>query len=213
MTPECIPLGESALLMRWGNAMDAELNRRLAAFARGLTVRPFAGFREAAPAYCSLAVHYELTEATRFETVAATLLTQWEQAVESTAVAGRTIEIPVRYGGEDLAAMSQAIGFTEEEIIAIHTGRSYSVYMMGFLPGFAYLGEVDERIAAPRHRIPRLRVEAGSVGIAGKQTGVYPLASPGGWQIIGRTDLAMFDPNAATPTLLEPGDAVRFVAI
>jgi KipI family sensor histidine kinase inhibitor len=126
------------------------------------------------------------------------------------------IEIPVQYGGDggpDLAAVAQFAGCTEEEVIARHSGVTYRVYMLGFVPGFSYMGRVDPNIAAPRHRVPRERVAAGSVGIAGGQTGVYPVDSPGGWQLIGRTDRVMFDPNREQPSLLAPGDLVRFVPV
>jgi inhibitor of KinA len=218
MEPDLTPLGECALLMRWGNAMDGALNARIAAFARQLEAVPFAGFREVAPAYCSLAIHYdparvEGTAPTRFDALARTLRDRWQKAPRDTPINGRAIEIEVRYGGGDLAALSKSKGLSEDQIVELHSGREYRVYMMGFLPGFAYLGEVDERIAAPRHMTPRLRVETGSVGIAGRQTGVYPMTSPGGWQIIGRTDVVLFDAAAAEPTLLAPGDTVRFRAI
>ena len=126
------------------------------------------------------------------------------------------IEIPVQYGGDggpDLNAVAGHAGCSEQEVIARHTQRTYRVYMLGFVPGFAYMGRVDPAIAAPRHRVPRERVPAGSVGIAGGQTGVYPVDSPGGWQLIGRTATVMFDANRAAPSLLAPGDLVRFVAV
>src|SRR4029453_14663537 len=124
------------------------------------------------------------------------------------------IEIPVQYGGEagpDLDAVAAHGACTPGEVIERHTRRIYRVYMLGFVPGFAYMGRVDASIAIPRHRVPRERVPAGSVGIAGEQTGVYPIESPGGWHLIGRTRTAMFDPLASSPSLLQPGDLVRFV--
>ncbi len=116
-------------------------------------------------------------------------------------------------GGPDLKAVAEQSGCSEQEVIERHIHRTYRVYMLGFVPGFAYMGRVDPAIAAPRHRVPRERVPAGSVGIAGGQTGVYPVDSPGGWQVIGRTTTVMFDANRATPSLLAPGDLVRFVAL
>jgi KipI family sensor histidine kinase inhibitor len=139
-------------------------------------------------------------------------------AIESIdVVADRpVIEIPVLYGGEDgpdLAGVAQFAGCSEQEVVARHSGRTYRVYMLGFVPGFSYMGRVESSIAAPRHRVPRLRVPAGSVGIAGGQTGVYPVDSPGGWQLIGRTNTVMFDADRPRPSLLAPGDLVRFVAV
>jgi KipI family sensor histidine kinase inhibitor len=124
------------------------------------------------------------------------------------------IDIPVIYGGAggpDLEAVAELAGCPVSEVIARHAARTYRVYMLGFVPGFAYMGTVDPAIAAPRHRVPRERVPAGSVGIAGQQTGVYPVESPGGWQLIGRTSTVMFDAARTPPSLLSPGDRVRFV--
>jgi KipI family sensor histidine kinase inhibitor len=130
--------------------------------------------------------------------------------------AGRQVRIPVCYGGEfgpDLAEVARFAGLDEAGVVARHAGGSYRVFMIGFVPGFAYMGSVDAAIAAPRRASPRPRVPAGSVGIAGAQTGVYPRETPGGWQLIGRTPAALFDPDRAEPCLLAPGDAVRFEAI
>jgi KipI family sensor histidine kinase inhibitor len=124
------------------------------------------------------------------------------------------IELPVRYGGEDgpdLEAVAAWAACTPADVIERHASRTYRVYMLGFVPGFAYMGRVDQAIAAPRHRVPRERVPAGSVGIAGEQAGVYPIATPGGWQLIGRTSAVMFDAGRARPSLLHSGDLVRFV--
>ena len=124
--------------------------------------------------------------------------------------------IPVRYGGgdgPDLEAVAEFAGCTPEDVIARHSRAIYRVYMIGFVPGFCYMGRVDRSIAAPRRRVPRERVPAGSVGIAGEQTGVYPIATPGGWQLIGRTDAVMFDAARTPPSLLQPGELVQFVAV
>jgi KipI family sensor histidine kinase inhibitor len=133
------------------------------------------------------------------------------------AIAERgAIEIPVRYGGAqgpDLDAVAAHAGCSAGDVIARHCARTYRVYMLGFVPGFAYMGRVDPSIAAPRHRVPRERVPAGAVGIAGMQTGVYPVESPGGWQLIGHTETVMFDPDRDPPSLLAAGDLVRFVPV
>ena len=128
----------------------------------------------------------------------------------------RLIKIPVCYAptfGWDLAEIAAQTGLLLSEIIEIYTSVKYKVYMIGFLPGFAYMGEVDERIAVPRKREPRLKIEPGCVGIAGRQTGIYPLASPGGWQIVGRTPLKLFDKNKSEAVLLKAGDEIQFFSI
>lgn len=143
------------------------------------------------------------------------VLTAWPQlAVADEGRDARTIEIPVAYGGADgpdLADVAAHTGLTREEVVRRHAGADYVVYLLGFLPGFGFLGGLPTELATPRRAEPRAAVPARSVGIGGAQTGVYPLVSPGGWQLIGRTPLAMFDPQAAEPTLLRPGDRVRFV--
>jgi len=133
-----------------------------------------------------------------------------------TAPPGPLIEVPVRYGGTDgpdLAEVAQHAGLTPEEVVRVHAGAEYSVYMVGFSPGFPYLGGLPAQLAMPRRDSPRLAVPAGSVGIGGKQTGIYPIESPGGWRIIGRTSLQLFQPERDPPTLLQLGDRVRFVPI
>ena len=141
------------------------------------------------------------------------VLAAWPQ-LAAAAIEGRTIEIPVAYGGEqgpDLADVAAHTGFTPAEVVRRHAAGEYVVYLLGFLPGFAFMGGLPPELATPRRAEPRVAVPARSVGIGGAQTGVYPLVSPGGWQLIGRTSLEMFDPAAAEPTLLRPGDRVRFV--
>ncbi|MGJ7483682.1 5-oxoprolinase subunit PxpB [Variovorax sp. LT2P21] len=141
------------------------------------------------------------------------VLAAWPQ-LAAAAIEGRTIEIPVAYGGEhgpDLADVAAHTGFTPAEVVRRHAAGEYVVYLLGFLPGFAFMGGLAPELATPRRAEPRVAVPARSVGIGGAQTGVYPLVSPGGWQLIGRTPLEMFDPAAAEPTLLRPGDRVRFV--
>jgi inhibitor of KinA len=167
-----------------------------------------------APGYCTIGVHFDplqtdLAALERAITTDFAALASLER-VEDRAV----IEIPVEYGGQrgpDLANVALHAGCSIEDVVARHSERTYRVYMLGFVPGFAYMGRVDPSIAAPRHRVPRERVPAGSVGIAGIQTGVYPVESPGGWQLIGHTSTVMFDPAREQPSLLQAGDLVRFV--
>ncbi len=169
------------------------------------------GVRDVVSTYRSVAVHFDpLT--LDIETVRDTL-TRAADAPQ-TLSEGKTVVIPVQYGGEmgpDLRAVAAFAGMTPDEVVARHAGARYRVFMLGFLPGFAYLGTVDEAIAVPRHATPRVKVPGGSVGIAGRQTGVYPRDSPGGWQLIGRTPMSLFDPHRTPAALVVPGDTVRFV--
>lgn len=208
---------DTMLLVEWEQAIDPVINQRAIDLAARLRRRVGHAVRDIVPGYCSLGVHFDPlhTDIAALERV----ITEEARAVRHQNHASgdsRIVEIPVRYGGADgpdLASVAQFARCSEEEVIALHSIRTYRVYMLGFVPGFAYLGRVDSRIAAPRHRVPRERVPAGSVGIAGEQTGVYPIATPGGWQLLGRTTAVMFDANRATPSLLQPGDLVRFVPL
>jgi KipI family sensor histidine kinase inhibitor len=208
--------GDTMLLVEFDQVIDPEVNERVIRLARRLRARLGDVIRDVVPAYCSIGVHYDplLTDLAALER----LIDEEAQVVEHTSAPDESplVEIPVQYGGvngPDLEAVAQWAGCTAEQVIERHAARIYRVYMLGFVPGFAYMGRVEASIAAPRHRVPRERVPAGSVGIAGAQTGVYPFATPGGWQLIGRTDAVMFDPNRAQPSLVQPGDRVRFVAV
>ncbi|GAB6134963.1 5-oxoprolinase subunit PxpB [Thermococcus prieurii] len=206
------PLGDSALLVSFGEVIDEETNDRVHALAGAIEKASFEWLVEVVPAYSSLAVIYE-PELIDFERVKRAIR---ELEFSAEKFEGRLVEIPVLYGGEygpDLEFVAEYNGLTPEEVIEIHSRPVYRVYFLGFLPGFAYLGGMDERIAMPRLEKPRLKVPAGSVGIAGKQTGIYPLESPGGWRLIGRTPLRLFNPSKEPPTLLQPGDRVKFVPI
>ncbi|MDQ3168724.1 MAG: 5-oxoprolinase subunit PxpB [Acidobacteriota bacterium] len=209
-------MGDAALVVTFAaDSLDAA-NGRAIALAAALRADAITGVLDVVPAMTSVAVHFEPgTDA--FERAIAHVRTRAVEMSTSASVEAavdrRLHEIPVFYGGADgpdLADVASFGGCSEEDVIARHASGAYRVYMLGFIPGFAYLGPVDPSIAAPRRPAPRQRVPAGSVGIAGTQTGVYPQQSPGGWQIIGRTDLRMFD--AATGSRLQPGDHVRFVA-
>lgn len=213
--PRIEPLGDSALRVALGESIDLALNRRVQALAGRLSQAAPPGVGEVVSAYASLTVHFDLMRIDYFE-VKAWVETLLDGLAEQPQHPARVVEIPVLYGGEhgpDLAFVAQHSGLTESEVVAIHSGGEYPVYMMGFTPGFAYLGGLDARIAAPRLPAPRSSVPAGSVGIAGQQTGVYSLESPGGWRLIGWTPLRLFDPSADPPTLLQAGDVVRFVAV
>ncbi|MBV9217465.1 MAG: 5-oxoprolinase subunit PxpB [Acidobacteria bacterium] len=218
------PLGDNALTVEFGNNISRELNSRAVSLSNYFFIDPFPGFVEAVPAYASTSIFFDTLvvrgafpeHSTAFAAVEAMARSVLESAELSTANTSRLVEIPARFGGDygpDLALLAERTGLTEDEVVELFTIRAYYVYMLGFLPGFSYMGEVDERIAAPRRDSPRTLVPRGSIGIAGRQTGIYSLDSPGGWQLIGRTDVSMFDPAADEPTYLRTGDDVRFVAI
>ncbi|MBI5652805.1 MAG: 5-oxoprolinase subunit PxpB [Chloroflexi bacterium] len=214
-TPRLIPAGDSAILIEWADEIDDAINDRVHACAQLLHDLARPDIRDLIPAYSSLLVCYDPARVA-FDEMRAFLETVLQSAPTMNARASRAIEIPTRYGGEfgpDLAFIAQHAGISEDDVIRLHTRVEYRVYLIGFAPGFAYLGSVPEQIAAPRLDTPRPRVPAGSVGIAGRQTGIYPSETPGGWRIIGRTSLTMFDPQRDPPTLLQPGDRVRFVSV
>lgn len=209
------PAGDSALLVVFGEEIDLQINRKVHALDRLIARDPFAGLVETVPTYSSLLVYYDLLEQD-YAAVLAAVRQRMERLQDAPDQAFHRVDIPTHYGGEfgpDLDFVAEHNHLTPQEVIQIHSAGEYPVYMMGFTPGFPYLGGMDERIAAPRLESPRTHVPAGSVGIAGKQTGVYPIESPGGWRIIGRTDLKLFDPAVEMPFLLAPGDLVRFVPV
>ena len=204
------------LLVELEPAIDPVINERAILLAARIRARAARGIRDVAPGYATLGIHFDPLQ-TDLAALERTIESEFASLVDLDAIADRdVIEIPVRYGGEqgpDIDRVAEFAGCSVEEVIARHSQRTYRVYMLGFVPGFAYMGRVDPSIAAPRHRVPRERVPAGSVGIAGLQTGVYPVESPGGWQLIGRTSTVMFDANRERPSLLAAGDLVRFVPI
>ena len=207
------PCGDSMLLVELEPAIDPVINERAILLAARIRDRRARGVRDVAPGYSTLGIHYDplQTDLAALETA---IETEFAALATLDAIADRAIiEIPVTYDGPDLAAVATHAGCSTADVIARHSERTYRVYMLGFVPGFAYMGRVDPAIAAPRHRIPRERVPAGSVGIAGLQTGVYPVDSPGGWQLIGRTDTVRFDAQRDRPSLLAAGDLVRFVPV
>lgn len=218
MKPRFQPAGDSALLVTFGEQIDLGLNRQAQALARALAEHPLSGLGEAVPGYATLLVHYDPLLLNYQDVIdwLSDLESQRLSAGGALAYQPRRVEIPVVYGGEagpDLAFVAEHSRLPVDEVIRIHAGRDYPVFMMGFTPGFPYLGGMDPRIAAPRLATPRSRVPGGSVGIAGEQTGVYPVDSPGGWRIIGRTALKLFDPASEEPFRLAPGDLVRFVPV
>ena len=212
-TPRIRDAGDSAIIVELGEGIDEAVNARAVAMATYLRAAALAGVRDVIPTFRSVAVFFD-PQRVALDDLKARVLAAPPGGVD---VAARpAIDVPVEYGGEagpDLDAVAAASGLSAAEVIARHTAPAYRVFMVGFLPGFAYLGGVNPSIAAPRHASPRPRVAAGSVGIAGRQTGVYPQASPGGWQIIGRTATRFFDAGRTPSSLAAPGDRVRFVAV
>lgn len=210
--PRARPIGDAALTLELGDAIDPALNRSVQSLDRSLAERPFSGFVEAVPTYRSLVVHYDPRRAT-FAAVHEALLERLTSRDLPQHVGGLRL-IPTLYGGEDgpdLAEVARACGLSEADVVALHSGSDYTALMLGFAPGFAYLGMLPEPLETPRRTTPRTRVPAGSVAIAGRQTGIYPSSTPGGWNIVGRTAARVFDVAARPPALILPGDRVRFV--
>ncbi len=218
------PLGDNALTVSFGNEISPELNNLVLKLAQFFEQNQFPGLVEIVPAYASLAIFYDVFMVRQnfpeFSAAYSAVKTFAENALQNLneipEKEPRLIEIPVSFDKEfalDLEFVASTNNLAPKEVIKIFTAQTYHVYMLGFVPGFAYMGEVDERIAAPRKTSPRLKVPQGSVGIASRQTGIYSLASPGGWQIIGKTNTEFFTPKAETPTLLKIGDSVKFSVV
>ncbi len=218
------PLGDAALTVDFGNAISVALNDRAIALAEHLTTHPFPGFIECVPAYSSVSIFYDVAiaskglpkEATVFGSVSNLVKKALISAGNTSTTSSRHLEIPMRFDREsamDLEFVAAEKNMSASDVIDIFTASEYRVFMLGFLPGFSYMGELDERLSIQRKDIPRTRVPAGSIAIAGRQAGIYSLASPGGWQIIGRTDLDLFDPEKDEPCRLRAGDLVRFIAV
>jgi inhibitor of KinA len=210
-----VSAGDSALIVEFEERIDPEINARTIACAEAIQAAGVAGVRDVVPTFRSVAVYFDPL---RTDNDALTTCLEREAGERRPAASdARTpLRIPVCYGGDlgpDLASVAAFAGMPEADVVRVHAGGTYRVFMLGFVPGFAYLGIVDERIAMPRHASPRVRVPAGSVGIAGVQTGVYPAETPGGWQLIGRTPVKPFDPARPDPFLMTAGDAVQFYPI
>ena len=207
------PAGACGALAVLGDQICETTGARVAALDHAVCRARIAGVTETVPAFASLLVRYDPLR-TDFDAVSQALSRLAGGIAAGNAQAGRTVEVPVCYGGaygEDLPAVARHAGLSEEEVIRLHSGRTYRIYMLGFLPGFPYLGGLDERLFTPRRETPRTRIPAGSVGIGGQQTGIYPMESPGGWQLIGRTPLCLVAPGRTLP--YAAGDSIRFVPI
>lgn len=207
--------GDSSLLIQFGNEISPEINQRIKATVQLMREQHIEGVLDVIPAFCSLLINYDPRVISYSE-----ITKRMKKLLKAETKVGeekkKVFEIPVCYGGKygpDLAYIAEHAGMTEEEVIALHSSKDYLIYMLGFLPGFCYLGGLDERLHTPRLATPRIKIDAGSVGIGGSQTGIYPMDSPGGWQLMGMTPVKTYDPDREVPILVEAGDYIRFVPI
>jgi KipI family sensor histidine kinase inhibitor len=215
-SPKYSPVGDRALLVKFGDTIDLDINRKVRALSKVIEEAKIHGTEECVPTYASLLVYYNPLKTSYEQMVFALKDLQTKIDKYSANMKTRTIIVPTLYGGSfgpDLADVAECHKLTEAEAIRLHSETEYVVYMIGFIAGFPYMGKVPEAIATPRLETPRLKIPAGSVGIAGNQTGIYPCESPGGWRIIGRTPLTLFNPLEPQPALLQSGDRARFKPI
>lgn len=207
-----LPAGDRALAAEFGNTIDPEINNRVHALAGRILQEQVSGILELVPTFRSLLIHYD-PDVIDYQALCEKIRLLEATAVRAGETDRRVLHIPCCYGshfGPDLSDMEKITGLCRDEIISLHSSVNYKVYMLGFLPGFVYLGGLDKRIEAPRLSTPRVKIPKGSVGIGGSQTGVYPLDSPGGWRLIGSTPLDFYDPDREEPVLCRAGDYIRF---
>lgn len=217
-SPRIDAVGDRCMLIGLGDTVDPDTSSRVFGFVRRLKEQPIPGVRDIVPAFTTVALHYqpERLGDSPFESLRMAVLKRLELSFDTHASAPRTIEIPICYGGElgpDLEDVATRRGLTAEQVIIRHLQSPHRVYMLGFAPGFPFIGGLDPALVMPRRGSPRTHIPPGSVGIARDQTCIYPLETPGGWNLIGRTPQRLFDPSANPPCLLAPGDSVRFVRI
>ena len=216
MKPTISPVGDCAISIDFGQVIDPKVNRQIRQVIEQIKVLQLDGIIELVPTYCALLVQYDAMVYTYSDICRILDPILQESVTDSVIERVMIVEIPTVYGGEfgpDLGFVASYNHISEDEVVSIHSGTDYLVYMLGFIPGFTYLGGMDPRIATPRLSSPRTLIPAGSVGIAGEQTGTYPSDSPGGWQIIGRTPVTMYDMSKKQAALLQAGDYVRYVPI
>ena len=216
MKPTISPVGDCAISIDFGQVIDPKINRQIRQVIEQIKVLQLDGIIELVPTYCALLVQYDAMVYSYSDICKILEPTLQESVTDSANELVTIVEIPTVYGGEfgpDLGFVASHNHISEDEVVSIHSGTDYLVYMLGFIPGFTYLGGMDPRIATPRLSSPRTLIPAGSVGIAGEQTGTYPSDSPGGWQIIGRTPVTMYDMSKKQAAQLQAGDYVRYVSI
>lgn len=211
---EILPCGDTAVLIRFEQKIDPAILRQVTMMANAIKKAEIKGILDMIPAYASILVCFDPSKTDMRSIIAK--IEKLKPEKQSQKEEQRLIRIPVLYGRpfeEDLEHVAKHAGIFTEEVVQIHTANTYPVYMIGFLPGFPYLGNLDERIHTPRRTEPRTDIPAGAVGIGGSQTGVYPISSPGGWHIIGQTPVKLYDPDQKQPVLLQSGDLIQFYAI
>lgn len=210
-----LPAGDCAIVAEFGNAVDIEINKKVHALAAKISKRQIKGVTELLPTFRSLMIYYNPRQ-TSFADIKKEIVSLENIENSAGSEKKKILKIPCCYGarfGCDLAYMENHTGLDREEIIKIHSASDYKIYMMGFLPGFVYLGGLDKRLEMPRLKTPRIKIQAGAVGIGGNQTGVYPLTSPGGWRLMGATPVDFYDPKREKPVLCAAGEYIRFVPI
>ena len=213
--PLFLPAGDQAVVVELGDDISPETNRRVRDLTVAVDAAALAGVYDLMPTYRSLLIYYDPL-AISYSGLLEKLENIEKNLNEASLDSPQVVRIPTLYGGEhgpDLEFVARNAGISTDEVVDIHTGADYLIYMMGFSPGFPYLGGLSEKLHTPRLQTPRTEIPAGSVGIAESQTGVYPVASPGGWRLIGRTPVKMFDQNKEPPSLLAAGDYIRFVPL
>ena len=214
------PLSDTAVIIELGTDINLDTHQKVKTVSQALDEKPFDWMVEYVPGFTTVSVFYDPmktdSEKLPYDHVTEQLTSLLEELTAGEDTETRVVTIPVCYGGEfgpDLEEVANHNGLTPEEVIEIHSNGEYLVYMIGFAPGFPYIGGMSDKIAAPRRKDPRLKIPAVSVGIAGKQTGVYPIETPGGWQLIGKTPRKLFLPNGESPSLLKAGDQIKFEPI
>ena len=209
------PAGDSAILIEFEQTISPEINKKITALVRLIKEQQIEGIVEMLPSFCALLVNYD-PRVISYGQIHDRLSELAQLDVKVEGQAARIFEIPTCYGGEygpDINYIAEKAGLSIQEVIDIHSSKDYLIYMLGFMPGFSYLGGLDERIHTPRLATPRIKIHGGSVGIAAGQTGIYPLDSPGGWQLLGMTPVKTYDPNREVPILYDAGDYIRFVPV
>ncbi len=215
MDIKVMPAGDSALVVEFGNEINEAINEKVHALAQKIRQENIPGITEMIPTFRSLLVSYDMLQIS-YSKLSVMLSVLSRELEMNRAAHRRIVKIPCCYGarfGADLTDMERLTGLSREEIIELHSSVDYKIYMLGFLPGFVYLGGLDKRLEVPRLDTPRVRIGKGAVGIGGNQTGIYPMDSPGGWRLIGGTPVDLYDPEREDPVLLRAGEYIRFVPI